>query len=61
MSPHHIDFASRRRLLQFLAGGDQEQGVERVLGVLRAETRTSMQQLGAPSLKALTPAMVRRA
>jgi hypothetical protein len=27
---------------------------------LRAETRNAMQQLGAPSLKELTPAMVRR-
>jgi len=27
--------------------------------ILRAETRTAMQQLGAPSLKDLTPAMVR--
>jgi hypothetical protein len=29
--------------------------------MLRFETRTAMQQLGAPSLKNLTPAMVRRA
>jgi 4-hydroxymandelate oxidase len=37
-----------------------EPGVERVLAILRAETRNAMQQLGAPSLKDLTPAMVRR-
>jgi 4-hydroxymandelate oxidase len=35
-------------------------GVERVLEILRGETRAAMQQLGAPSLKDLTPAMVRR-
>ena len=35
-------------------------GVERVLEILRAETRIAMQQLGAPSLKDLTAAMVRR-
>ncbi len=35
-------------------------GVERVLAILRAETRNAMAQLGAPSLKDLTPAMVRR-
>ena len=84
----HIDFASRRHLLKFLAasplfargavaeglrqamcigrpylwglGAFGRPGVERVLGILRAETRTAMQQLGAPSLKDLTPAMVRR-
>jgi 4-hydroxymandelate oxidase len=42
-------------------GAFGQPGVERVLGILRAETRTAMQQLGAPSLKDLTPAMVRRA
>ncbi len=41
-------------------GAFGESGVERVLGILRAETRHAMQQLGAPSLKDLTPAMVRR-
>jgi 4-hydroxymandelate oxidase len=41
-------------------GAFGQPGVERVLGMLRAETRTAMQQLGAPSLKDLTPAMVRR-
>ena len=41
-------------------GAFGQPGVERVLALLRAETRTSMQQLGAPSLKDLTPAMVRR-
>jgi 4-hydroxymandelate oxidase len=37
-----------------------EPGVERVLAILRAETRNATQQLGAPSVKDLTPAMVRR-
>jgi isopentenyl diphosphate isomerase/L-lactate dehydrogenase-like FMN-dependent dehydrogenase len=41
-------------------GAFGQPGVERVLGILRTETRTAMQQLGAPSLKDLTPAMVRR-
>ena len=41
-------------------GAFGQAGVERVLAILRAETRTAMQQLGAPSLKDLTPAMVRR-
>ena len=42
-------------------GAFGQPGVERVLGILRNETRTAMQQLGAPTLKDLTPAMVRRA
>jgi 4-hydroxymandelate oxidase len=41
-------------------GAFGQPGVERVLGILRAETRNAMQQLGAPSLKDLQPAMVRR-
>jgi isopentenyl diphosphate isomerase/L-lactate dehydrogenase-like FMN-dependent dehydrogenase len=41
-------------------GAFGQPGVERVLGILRNETRNAMQQLGAPSLKDLTPAMVRR-
>ena len=41
-------------------GAFGQPGVERVLGILRAETRNAMQQIGAPSLKDLTPAMVRR-
>jgi 4-hydroxymandelate oxidase len=41
-------------------GAFGEPGVERVLAILRAETRNAMQQLGAPSVKDLTPAMVRR-
>jgi hypothetical protein len=32
-----------------------------VLELLRAETYTMMQQVGAPSIKQLVPAMVRRA
>jgi len=42
-------------------GAFGQAGVERVLDILRSETRNAMQQLGAPSLKDLTPAMVRRA
>jgi isopentenyl diphosphate isomerase/L-lactate dehydrogenase-like FMN-dependent dehydrogenase len=41
-------------------GAFGQPGVERVLAILRAETRNAMQQLGAPSLKDLAPAMVRR-
>jgi 4-hydroxymandelate oxidase len=41
-------------------GAFGQAGVERVLALLRAETRVAMQQLGAPSLKDLTPAMLRR-
>jgi 4-hydroxymandelate oxidase len=41
-------------------GAFGQAGVERVFDILRAETRVAMQQLGAPSLKDLTPAMVRR-
>ena len=42
-------------------GAFGQPGVERVLELLRTELRAVMQQVGAPSLKALTPAMVRRA
>lgn len=41
-------------------GAFGQPGVERVLAILRAETRTAMQQLGAPSIRDLTPAMIRR-
>jgi isopentenyl diphosphate isomerase/L-lactate dehydrogenase-like FMN-dependent dehydrogenase len=41
-------------------GSFGQAGVERVLGILRFETRNAMQQLGAPSLKDITPDMVRR-
>ena len=41
-------------------GAFGQPGVERVLTILRAETRAAMAQLGAPSLKELTPAMVKR-
>jgi isopentenyl diphosphate isomerase/L-lactate dehydrogenase-like FMN-dependent dehydrogenase len=41
-------------------GAFGQPGVERVLTILRAETRAAMTQIGAPSLKDLTPAMVRR-
>ncbi len=42
-------------------GAFGQPGVERVLGILRYETHLAMQQLGAPSLKDITPDMVRRA
>jgi isopentenyl diphosphate isomerase/L-lactate dehydrogenase-like FMN-dependent dehydrogenase len=42
-------------------GAFGQPGVERVLELLRVETRAAMQQVGAPSIKQLTPAMVRRA
>jgi isopentenyl diphosphate isomerase/L-lactate dehydrogenase-like FMN-dependent dehydrogenase len=36
-------------------------GIERVLGLLQGELRAVMMQMGAPSLKDLTPTLVRRA
>ena len=42
-------------------GAFGQPGVERVLELLRIETRAMMQQVGAPNVKALVPAMVRRA
>jgi 4-hydroxymandelate oxidase len=42
-------------------GAFGQPGVERVLEILRTELRGSMQQVGAPTLKHLTPTMVRRA
>lgn len=42
-------------------GAFGQEGVERVLALLRIELRTAMQQCGAPSIRDLTPAMVRRA
>jgi 4-hydroxymandelate oxidase len=42
-------------------GAFGEPGVERVLELLRTELLAAMQQVGAPSLKQLVPAMVRRA
>jgi 4-hydroxymandelate oxidase len=41
-------------------GAFGQAGVERVLEILRAEVRASLQQLGAPSLERLSPALVRR-
>ena len=41
-------------------GAFGQPGVERVLAILRAETRAAMAQIGAASLKDLTPAMVKR-
>ena len=42
-------------------GAFGQPGVERVLGLLRAELLGIMQQVGAPTIRNLTPAMVRRA
>jgi isopentenyl diphosphate isomerase/L-lactate dehydrogenase-like FMN-dependent dehydrogenase len=42
-------------------GAFGQPGVERVLELLRVELRAIMQQVGAPSIKDLKPAMVRRA
>jgi isopentenyl diphosphate isomerase/L-lactate dehydrogenase-like FMN-dependent dehydrogenase len=42
-------------------GAFGEPGVERVLELMRAELLAAMQQVGAPSLQQLVPAMVRRA
>jgi 4-hydroxymandelate oxidase len=42
-------------------GAFGQPGVERVLELLRIELHAIMQQVGAPSVKHLTPAMVRRA
>jgi 4-hydroxymandelate oxidase len=42
-------------------GAFGQPGVERVLELLRAELRVAMQQVGAPSIRHLVPAMVRRA
>jgi 4-hydroxymandelate oxidase len=42
-------------------GAFGQPGVERVLELLRIETRAMMQQVGAPSIRHLVPAMVRRA
>lgn len=41
-------------------GAFGQAGVERVLELLRIETRAMIQQMGAPSIKHLTPAMVRK-
>src|SRR5437868_9710719 len=41
-------------------GAFGQPGVERVLEIMRVELFAIMQQLGAPSIKQLTPAMVRR-
>ncbi len=41
-------------------GAFGQPGVERVLELLRIELHAIMQQVGAPSIKQLTPAMVRR-
>ncbi len=42
-------------------GAFGQPGVEKVLDLLRAELRVAMQQVGAPTIKHLVPAMVRRA
>jgi len=42
-------------------GAFGQPGVERVLEILRKETRAAMQQVGVPSIKHLTRDFVRRA
>ena len=42
-------------------GAFGQPGVERVLELLRTELSAMMQQVGAPTIKDLKPAMVRRA
>jgi isopentenyl diphosphate isomerase/L-lactate dehydrogenase-like FMN-dependent dehydrogenase len=42
-------------------GAFGQPGVERVLEILRNETRAAMQQVGAPTIKQLAPAMVQKA
>jgi isopentenyl diphosphate isomerase/L-lactate dehydrogenase-like FMN-dependent dehydrogenase len=42
-------------------GAFGQEGVERVLDLLRTETRTAMQQCGVHSVKELNPSFVRRA
>jgi isopentenyl diphosphate isomerase/L-lactate dehydrogenase-like FMN-dependent dehydrogenase len=42
-------------------GAFGQPGIERVMELLRIELRAVMQQVGAPTVKQLTPAMVRRA
>jgi isopentenyl diphosphate isomerase/L-lactate dehydrogenase-like FMN-dependent dehydrogenase len=41
-------------------GAFGQPGVERVLEILRRETQATMRQMGAPTIKDLTPSMVRR-
>jgi isopentenyl diphosphate isomerase/L-lactate dehydrogenase-like FMN-dependent dehydrogenase len=41
-------------------GAFGQPGVERVLEILRWETRVAMQEVGAPSIRHLTPALVQR-
>jgi 4-hydroxymandelate oxidase len=42
-------------------GAFGQQGVERVLEIVRTETRAALQQCGARSVKELNPGFVRRA
>jgi 4-hydroxymandelate oxidase len=42
-------------------GAFGQPGVEHVLEILRTETRAAMQEVGAPSIKGLISAMLRRA
>jgi hypothetical protein len=66
MSPHHIDLVSRRRLLQFLAASPLLTQSALAEGLRPSDPEDwaprelDMTQLGAPSLKDFTPAMVRR-
>ena len=55
------DVERLRRIQQMTADlGLNLAGVERVLELMRVETQAMMQQMGAPSIKDLKPAMVRR-
>jgi 4-hydroxymandelate oxidase len=60
MSSEHDPAANRRPYIWGL-GAFGQAGVERALELLRVETHAMMQQVGAPSVKHLVPAMVRRA
>jgi hypothetical protein len=61
MSTHHIHIrASRRRFLQFMAASPLFARSALAEGIVSGDTRIAMQQLGAPTLKDITPEMVRR-
>jgi isopentenyl diphosphate isomerase/L-lactate dehydrogenase-like FMN-dependent dehydrogenase len=49
------------RLYLWGLGAFGQEGVERVLEIVRTETRATMQQCGARSVKELNPGLVRRA
>jgi len=51
----------RRPAVSVGLGAFGQAGVERVLEILRAETRAAIQQVGAATIKHLTPAVVQAA